>query len=246
MKSFLLSGFVSALICIFIFSVFEKKFRSFINNVPDKFLIVVIAVLFAAYLLSLFWGIMGIMKEQRLLNFLGIGMSLAGISVFVMGYMVNAGKGKASPGQFDYSINTIEVQQQTALRELLQQTNTKPQNVKFVNYWEMNKNPDSFVVCVQKGNIIALQVKNKRLADVRTISEFSHLNWLILDNCNLTSIAELKLPLLERLAVNNNQLSNLAGLENEPNITWLNFQNNPVTDSSALKNLTKKDLFILN
>lgn len=246
MKSFILSLLLTAVICAFFMGVFESKTSAVINKIPDWVFIVMAIVFFAGYLLALYWGFTEIFKEQRLLNFIGIGFSLLGLSIYLFAFIINGGIGSESPGQFDHNLSKIESNQRAALNNLLLYTNTKDSNIKMIAYWEMTKNPSDFAVCVQNGNIIGLQIKNKQVNDVADISKLSHLNWLVLENCNLKSITDLKLPALERLAINHNQLANLAGLENSPKIMWLNFQNNPVADSSAIKNYANRQLYIIN
>ncbi len=226
--------------------IYETKTSAIINKIPVWVFIILAVVFLAGYLLALYWGFTGIFKEHRLFNFFGIGFSLFGLGIYLFFYIIQGGMGSESTGQFDHSLSKIEVNQRTALDNLIQQTNTKASDIKMVAYWEMTKNPNDFSLCVQHGNIIGLQIKNKQLNDVMNISKLSHLNWLVIENCNLKSMADLNLPALERLAVNHNQLTNLAGLENCPKVTWLNFQSNPVTDSSAVKNYPNKELYIIN
>jgi len=246
MKSFILSAIISAFIAVFFMSLFDNKVRNFLREMPDATFWIFAILFLAGYLLSLYWGITGIIKGQRLLNLLGICFSLFGLCIYVMGYMMNAGNGKETAGQFDHDMDKIEVNQKAALAELLKQINVKSGEVKLTNYWGMNKNPDELVLCIQKGNIIALQVKNKPITDIKAVSKLNHLNWLVLENCNLKSIAELDLPFLQRLQINNNRLTNLSGLENEPGLSWLDCRNNPITDSSALINHQNKSLYFLN
>ncbi|MEO8769454.1 MAG: hypothetical protein ABI402_05200 [Ferruginibacter sp.] len=244
MKSLILSSSVTAFIFILFMSLFEKNAFHTIRRLPDSILIIIIIAFFAAYLLSLYWGITGIIKGQRLFNLLGIGFSLFGLCIYVLGYMVNSGGGKETPNQFDRDITKIENNQGIALEELLQQTNTKPENLQCTNYWGMYKNPAEFVICIQKGNIISLQIKNKPVNDVKTVTKFPHLSWLILENCDLKSIADLKLPELDRLSVKGNQLTSLTGFENEPKVSWIDYGNNPIIDSSAITTHPNKSLYI--
>jgi Leucine-rich repeat (LRR) protein len=90
--------------------------------------------------------------------------------------------------------------------------------------------------------VIALQIKNGLLPDLKNITALNKLNWLILHNCGLKSLSGLNLPLLQRLSVSNNQLSNLDGIETSPDLDWLEYANNPITDSSAAKAVTDKNL----
>ena len=245
MKSFILSVIITTLICIFFVSLFDHKSRAFLNNISDKGFLVFVIIFFIGYLLSLYWGITGIFKGERALNFLGIGLSMLGLCLYALGYVVNAGNGKASPQQFDQDLSKIEVNQRAALNDLLQQTNTKETELQFTYYWGMFKNPNAFVVCIQKGNIIGLQVKNKPVSELKAVSKLSHLNWLVLEDCGLRSITDLDLPQLERLELSHNQLTSLSGIEHERRISWLDIKDNPVTDSSALQDHPIKGLYIL-
>ena len=244
MKSFILSFSVTALICIFFMSLFEKKSLHYIRTLPDSVFIAIAVVFFAAYILALYWGITGIIREQCLFNFLGICFSFFGLCIYFLGFVMNNGSGKETPNQFDHDISKIETNQRIALEELLRQTNTKAEGLQCTNYWGMYKNPAEFVICIQKGNIISLQIKNKPVNDVKIVTKFTHLSWLILENCDLKSIAELRLPELDRLSVKGNQLTSLTGFENEPKVSWFDFGNNPIIDSSSLETHPNKSLYI--
>ncbi|MEO6723633.1 MAG: hypothetical protein ABIN67_24915 [Ferruginibacter sp.] len=244
MKSLLLSFLLTAAICIYFMFIVDPKFSANVRAVPNWVLIAVVVIIFAGYLLALYWGITGIFKQQRIFNLAGIGFSLFGIGVYAFFFVLSGGKGKESKGQFDHELGKIEINQRTVVDNLLHQTNTKTENVAMVAYWEMHENPDEFVLCVQKGNVIAMQVKNKPVTDIAVVSKLSNLNWLSLENCDLKTIAVLDLPKLEHLSVEHNQLASLDGLQNSPLVYWLNFKDNPVTDSTALKSLTNKYVYI--
>ena len=247
MKSFILSAILMVIVCVSVMGIFENnRLTASFKTLPTWVGIVFIILLFLGFLLSLYWGITGVIKGQRLLNIMGIVISLVGLGIYTVGYLMEAGQGRESAGQFDHSFNKIEARQQTVLYEFLKQTNTKPGDAQLVAYWKMYKNPGGFVLCVQGGNIIGLQVKNKTVTDLSVVSKLNYLNWLVLENCGLKNIELLNLPALQRLAVNNNQLVSLAGIENSPQLSWLNFRNNPVLDSSALKQLHNPDLYIVN
>ncbi len=244
MKSFILSAVLISSIIIFFMSVLDSKVNNFVRNLPEWFAWIGVAIFFIGFLLSLYWGITGIFKGQRLLNCIGIGCSVFGLALYAFFYVLETGRGKETAGQFDHELSKIEASQKQALDTLLAQTNTQPTDVQIVPYWGMNNNTSSFALCIQKGNIIALQIKGKPLNDVKAVAAFKHLNWLILENCGLKSIDGLNLPLLQRLAINYNNITSLSGIENSPQIAWLNYRNNPVTDSAALQHLTNNNLFI--
>ncbi|MEO6230688.1 MAG: hypothetical protein ABJB11_00905 [Ferruginibacter sp.] len=244
MKSFLLSIILLSVMCFFIFSIFENKISRFYSSFPVWVFIAIAIVFFAGFILSFYWGITGVFKEQRLFNIGGIGCSFLGLGICFFGFIMQAGKGKEMPGQFDHELSKIETAQQAALHDLLQQTNTKAADVQFIPYWEMNRNTAGFAICIQKGNVIALQIKKRALKDVSNISKLSHLNWLALESCGLKSIETLNLPELERLSVNHNHLTSLNGLQHSPKVGWLDFTGNPITDSSALQQLNNPNLII--
>ena len=244
MKSFALSFLLTAFIFVYFISLFDAKANAYIRKLPDLFFIVMVVVLFVGYIVALYWGITGIVKGDRVFNFMGIGLSLIGLGLYWLAYVTNKGNGKEAEGQFEHDLSKIEAVQQAAVYELLKQTNTSVSDVQFVPYWGMNKNTNDFVLCVQQGNVIALQIKNKALADVQTIAKLKQLAWLVLQNCGLKSMEGLHLPQLQRLSVNHNLLTNLAGFENSPNVAWINFSNNLITDSSALKSHPAKSLYI--
>ena len=246
MKSFILSFVLLLVVCIFFMSVFDPRINAFFRKFPNWIFTVLVVVLFAGLVLSLFWGVAGIIKGQLFSNLLGIGCSLFGLGIYAMFFIMEVNKGRESAGQFDHDLGKIETSQQKALYQLLEQTSTKPADVQIAPYWGMHKNTANFAICIQNKNIIALQVKNKPVNDIAAISQFKHLNWLIIENCGLKSIEGMNLPSLQRLSVNANQLTSLSGLENSPQVAWLNFRDNPIKDSLALKQLTNADLFITN
>jgi hypothetical protein len=240
MKSFILSFTILLSICFFFMSVFDKKANAFYNKSPEWVFIILMILCMTGLLLSLYWGIAGMIKGQRLLNGLGIFCSIFGIGIFVLGYVMEKGKGKESPGQFDHELSLIKTRQRVTLYDLMKKTNTDTADVELVPYWKMSHHPGKFVVCIQKGNVIALQIKNKPLHDISDLNALDKLNWLILQNCGLQSISALNLPLLQRLSVNNNQLTNLSGIEHSPQLKWLEYMNNPIQDSTAAKIIVGK------
>ncbi len=244
MKSLLLSLVLTIIICIYCMGLFDARVRHFISGLSAVFFVTTMIIFFVGYVLSLYWAVTGIVKGQLLLNLPGLCLALFGIGIYLLGYQMESGKGKAAPGQFDHAISKIEPGQQAALLHLMKQTGTTEQEVQLVTYWAMYNNSNSFVICVQHGNIIALQLKNKTLTDMADISALPALNWLVLHNCGITSVAALQLPLLQRLDVAHNQLATLQGVQNAPDITWLNFRDNPVTDSSALQQIANKAIYI--
>lgn len=243
MKSFILSLSIVSGIFVFFMSVFDKKANAFYNRIPEWIFIALIIICFAALLLSLYWGITGLAKGQRLLNVFGIFTSIFGIAIFAMFYWMDRQKGQEMPGQFDHELSLVESSQRSALTTLMNETNTDPKDVQLVAYWKMNHHPGKFVVCIQKGNVIALQIKDKPVSDMKNISALQKLNWLILTNCKLQNLSGLDLPALQRLYVNNNQLKNLDGIVHSPGLQWLEYSGNPMEDSSAAKRITDKNLY---
>jgi len=245
MKSFILSAILIVVPFLFFMSVFDTKISAWYRQWPDWIFITALVLLFAGYLLSLYWGITGLRHGSRFLNILGMGTSLLGIGIFALFFFMNKSGGKERRGQFDHELAKIEPTQLAVISELLTITHTDTAAVNMVAYWQMHQNPGNFVICIQQGNIIALQVTNKQVSDLRIVSKLKHLNWLALENCGLTSLTNLDLPLLQRLSIKHNQVSSLAGLENAPQLGWLNYHNNPVTDSAALTQLPKQ-VYILH
>lgn len=245
MKSFILSFSLTAIICVFFMSVFEPKMNAHYKNVPNWIFWIIVVAFFAGYILAFYWGIINIFRQERLFNLLGICFSVLGLGLYIMFFMMENGKGKASKNQFEHDITKIESSQLAALNNLLQQTGTQAGDIKFINYWDMSNDPGDFALCVQKGNIMALMIKNKPINDVGCISVCKKLDWLVLQNCHLETIEKLDIAGLRQLDISRNKLSSLKGLEHAPNISLLNFSSNPVTDTSALTSLTNKYLSIV-
>ncbi len=245
MKSLILSSGITAAVALIIMLLFDSRMGDLFDRLPEWSLWLTAGICLLGYIISFYWGITGVFKQQRFFNFLGIFFSLLGFSIYITGYIMNAGKGKETPGQFDHSLSAIESTQRAALDSLLKQTGTKASNINTVSYWKMDKNPDDFVICVQKGNVIALQLKNKTLTGLNNVAGLKKLNWLTLDNCAVESLQGLNLKELQRLYVPHNKLKNLQGIENSPTIGWLDYSDNPITDSSSLSAFSEKNLFIV-
>ncbi len=237
MKSFIVAVIITAVLCGLFMGIFEKSVAVYLNRVPTWLAVVLLIVFFIGYCVALYWGISGIMREQRVLNFFGIVLSVLGIGAYIVMFQMNNGKGKERPGQFDHSFESIGIEQQQVLEQIVRQAGLSVEDINFAAYWNMSNNPSDLAVCVQDGNVIALQVKNHPVTDMQLVSRLQHLNWLILDNCSVTNITHLVLPELQRLNVSHNQLTSLAGLGKMPNVVWLDFSANPVTDSSALDSI---------
>jgi hypothetical protein len=243
MKSFLISLSIVLGICFFFMSVFDKKTNAFYNSLPTWIFITLMITCLLGLLLSLYWGIAGMIKGERLLNALGIFCSIFGLGIFALGLIMDSGSGKELPGQFDHDLSLVDARQRVTLYNLMKQTNTDAADVDLVAYWNMSRQSGKFVVCIQKGNVIALQIKNKPIKDISDLNVLEKLNWLTLENCGLQSVSALKLPLLERLYVNNNQLTNLNGIEHSPDLKWLEYARNPIQDSGAAKLIAEKNLY---
>lgn len=236
MKSFLIAIITSVLLFGSFMQLFEPKQKGLLNSLPSWLTILFVVLCFAGYSFALYSGIKEVNRHQMLLNVIGICISVFGISCYILLYTMSVGKGKEKPGQFSHELEKIAPGQRAAIDSLMKQTGVKSSQVKLVAFWKLHDNPDPFVLCVQDSNVIGLQIKNRPLSDLTPIKAFYKLSWLILDNCGLTNIEDLYNPELERLDVRNNKLVSLDNLAHSARIGWLDFSNNPITDSGALLN----------
>lgn len=257
MKSLILSLLLTFFIAYSFISALDPNAQSWLSKLPLWSLYPILIVLGIAYLLALYWGVTGIIQGQRLANGIGILFSFFGIGLFWFGISMEMNKGKAAKGQFDYALTAQNMMDIDALQPILDQAHLPKGDIIMLTYWDLFKSEDKIAVCMQKGQIIGLSVKNVNLSDISCIAKLGALSSLTLDNCALTKIENLLLLKAERLNLNNNQLKNLSGLnapkvkyldvennqlislegiENLPQAQYVNFQGNPITDFSAAKN----------
>lgn len=234
MRSFILSLILTALVAYAFMSVMDSNAPSWVKNLPDWSAYPIIIVLGVAYLLALYWGVRGILQGQRLANGLGILMSLYGVGLFWFGISMEMGNGKATEGQFDYVLVPQNLMDIDALQPILDQAHLKQTDIKMLTFWDLFKSQDTIAICMQKGRIIGLSIKNVKINDVSCLSKLPELSMLTLKNCDLSQIENLYLDKLGRLNLNNNKLKNLTGI-NAPQVKWLDVENNQLSSLEGIE-----------
>lgn len=242
MKSLLLSFILTCFITYSFMSLIDSNAQSWVSKLPNWSAFPIITLLGIAYLIALYWGVTGIMREQRVANGLGIFLSLCGIGLFWFGMMMEAGKSKAKEGQFDYVLAPQNLKDIEALQPILEQGNLKPEDIKMLAYWDLFKSQDTVAICMQKGRIIGINIKNIKINDISCLEKLPQLSSLTLNNCGLSEIKNLDLPKAERLNLNNNSLENLTGI-NAPMVKWLDVENNQLSSLGGIEKLPQAQYF---
>lgn len=242
MKSLILSLILTGFVFYAFMTLIDSNNQTWVSKIPVSIGYLLIIGLGIAYLTALYWGITGIMQGQRLANLGGVLLSLLGVGLFAFGFSMEMGKGKAKSGQFDTTLTTENTKDIEALKPILEQANLKPSDIKMLTYWDLLQSQSKLAVCMQKGRVIGLSIKNVKLQDVSCISKLSELSSLTLNSCEIKAIKNLQLPHAERLNLNNNLLENLTGIE-APNVKWLDVENNKLGSFEGIENLPQTQYF---
>jgi hypothetical protein len=241
MKSLLLSLFLTIFVGYIFASLIDPNTSSWFSKLPTWAIYPFAIVMCIAYLVALYWGFTGIMQGQRLANFFGIMLCLMGLGLFVYALMMSAGKGQAKDGQFEYALNAQSADTE-AIKPILSQANLQEKDIAFVDFWNLSSSQAKFSVCVQKGEIIGMSIKNATLSDVSSLSNLHALSQLSLNHCGLTKIENLNLVKAERLNLDDNSLENLTGI-NAPKVKWLDVKNNKLSSLEGIQNLPEARYF---
>lgn len=242
MKSFILSVLLTGFLFYAFISLIDPNNQTWVSKISSSVGYLFIIGLGIGYFVAFYWGVSGIINGQRIANLLGILISLFGLGLFLFGYSMEMGKGKAKPGQFDTSLTTENTTDIVALQPLLEQANLKKSDIKLLTYWDLLQSKDKFAVCMQKERVIGLSINNVKLQDISCISELSGLSSLTLNGCEITVIENLRLPRAERLNLNNNLLKNLTGIE-ALNVKWLDVENNRLSSFEGIDKLPQAQYF---
>jgi hypothetical protein len=242
MKSLLLSLLLTGFVFFSFMSLIDQNTQSWLNKIPTWTAYPVIIILAIAYLTALYWGVTGIIQEQRLANGFGILLSLLGIGLFLVGFTMELGKNKEKVGQFDHQLTPENINDINALQAILEQAKLSKNDIKLLTYWDLPQSEAKLAVCIQKGHIIGISLKNVALTDVSYLSNLPALASVTINKCKLKNIKNLRLLRADRLNLNNNLLENLTGIE-APNVKWLDVENNNLSSLIGIENLPQAQYF---
>ena len=200
--------------------------------------------MFALYLLAAWWAIKGF-GDHKIAALFSLGLCLFGIGLYVLGFSMEMGRGKATPGQYDYDFSRLDPAEKAALTQIVQNAGLTLQDATFTEHWQLAEPAAGFRVCVQKGHVTALHFSGKTISDLTPFSQLPQLGDLYLNNCGLHDMSALRSEKLDRLELADNRISDLRTLAGCPNLRWLVLRNNQLSSDEGLDRFTQlvsKDL----
>jgi Leucine-rich repeat (LRR) protein len=228
-----------ALTCIlgYSFTVGLTDPNSFLKNIPDWLSIPMLLVCFLLYLLATWWAFKGF-GDHKITALLSLGFCAFGLGLYATAFFMEAGHGKAAPGQYDYDFSRLDPTEKTAVEQLAKGAGMSLQNAVFTEHWHIaqSANPSNrFEICVQKGHVTALNLSDHRISDLALFSKLPVLGDLYLKNCHLLDMSGLQSKKLGRLDVSDNQIADLKTLRGCPNVQWLFAKNNRLKSIDGLE-----------
>jgi len=208
--------------------------NSLVKKMPDSVTIPMIVVIFLLYLLASWWGFQGF-SEHKLVAMLSLGLCTLGLGLYLIGFLMEIGKDKALPRQYDYSFSRLDPAEKAALTEIVQGVGLTLADATFSEHWHMAETAPAFRVCVQKGHVTALHFSGKKIADLAPFSQLPKLGDLYLKHCGLSDLSALRCQKLDRLDLSDNQISDLKTLAGCPNVRWLFLKNNPLKSLDGIE-----------
>ncbi|RRB07263.1 leucine-rich repeat domain-containing protein [Larkinella rosea] len=218
--------------------------NSLLRKIPDWLSIPLLLGCGLLYLLAAWWAFKGF-NEHKAVAGLSMGFCALGLGIYALGYSMEAGKGKAAKGQYDYDFKTLDLTETAVVAHIAHEAGLSLQDAVFTEHWHLADTTKSFRICVQKGHVTALNVSNHTIHDLSFFSHLPNLGDLILKNCNLSDLSGLKSTKLDRLDISDNQVADLKTLQGCPNVRWLFASNNKLTSTEGLaqfSQLVSKDL----
>ncbi len=217
--------------------------ESFLKKIPEWLGIPLALAGAPLYLLATWWAIKGF-SDHKLTALLSLVCCVFGLGLYALGFVMTIGAGKASPGQFDYDVTTLDPAEKAVVTQLAQDAGAGLTDAVFTEYWNLIKATEpessrivstkSFRICVQRGHVIGLNLDNHPVRQLALFSRLSHLTYLSLKNSGLSDLSGLTSATIDRLDVSDNQLTDLKTLRGCPNIQWLFARNNQLTATDTL------------
>jgi len=209
-----------------------------LKKLPDWGAIPLLGGAFLLYLLASWWAIKGF-GDHKILALISMGFCALGIGFYAVGFAMEMGRGKASPGQYDYDFSRLDATEKDALTQIAANAGLTLQDATFSEHWHMMENAAGFRTCVQKGHVTALRFSGKKIPDLALFSRFPKLGDLYLVDCGLADMSDLQGAQVERLDVSNNRITDLKTLSGCPNVRWLFVQNNQLHSDAGIEFFTK-------
>ncbi|MGB3078518.1 MAG: hypothetical protein WBB31_05515, partial [Saprospiraceae bacterium] len=91
--------------------------NSLLKKLPDWSAIPLLGVVFVLYLLAGWWAIKGF-GDHKILALISMGFCTLGIGFYALGFAMEIGHGKASPGQYDYDFSRLDATEKDALTQI--------------------------------------------------------------------------------------------------------------------------------
>lgn len=207
--------------------------NSLIKKLPDWSAIPLLGCVFVLYLLAGWWAIKGF-GDHKIAALLSLGFCALGIGLYAMGFVMEMGHDKASPGQYDYDFSRLDAAEKDALTQIAANAGLTLQDATFSEHWHVMENAAGFRTCVQKGHVTALHFSGKKIPDLALFSRFPQLGDLYLVDCGLADMSDLHAAKVDRLDVSDNRITDLKTLSGCPNVRWLFVRNNQLHSDDGI------------
>lgn len=242
-KSLLLSMVLT--VCVgYVFTFGVTNPDSFLKKLPNWTAIPILAGIFVLYLLATVWAFKGF-GAHKMVALFSMGFCTLGLGVYVIGFLMKIGNGRAMPGQYDYNFSRLDPAEKAVLSQIVQNANLTLENAVFTEHWRVTEKSPGFRVCIQKGHITAINFSGNPITDLSLFSRLPKLGDLYLNQCGLADLTLLKSEKLDRLELADNHVSDLKTLAGCPNLRWLVLKNNQLSSTEGIelfKNLVSIDL----
>ena len=212
--------------------------QSPLKRLPDWLGMVLIVGILLGYLLAGWWGVKGF-SEHKVAASISLVFCFLGLSAYALGFVMEIGHGKATPGQYDYDVSSIDPAEKAVLTQIAAAAGLRLADGVFSEHWHVQEPPAGFRVCVQKGHVTALNFSGKKLSDLAPFSQFPQLGDLYLNGCGLSNMSDLRSEKLERLELADNQIREINSLAGCPNLRWLVLRNNQLASDEGQEIFTK-------
>lgn len=215
-----------------------------LKKLPEWSAIPMLVIVFALYVLAGWWAIRGF-GGHKIAALFSLGFCTLGIGLYIAGFLMEIGNGKAMPGQFDYDFSRLDPAEKEALMQITQNAGLGLEDATFTEFWRLSEPAPGFRICVQKGHVTALHFSGKKIPDLAPFSRFPQLGALYLNNCGLSDMSALRAERLDRLELADNQITDIKTLRGVPQVGWLDLRNNQLQSEEGIEMFSKlvsKDL----
>ncbi|MEO6286473.1 MAG: hypothetical protein ABIN80_26425 [Dyadobacter sp.] len=209
--------------------------NSFLKKIPDWLSVPMLLAGGFLYLLAAWWALKGF-HEHKIAALTSLAFCIFGLAVYATVFSMEFGRGKASPGQYEYDFTRLDSTEKVLVAKIALDAGFDVKNVEFTEHWHVADSSSNFKVCVQKGHVTALNVSNYTIKSLALFNQFPNLGDLYLRNCGLTDVSDLQTKKLDRLDLSNNQMTDLKTLSGCPNVKWLFVAGNPLKSTEGIEN----------